>query len=66
MRVNSNSLGEITALMSVVLFVTTAIAKLTIRDMLRDLTPMIGVLIIALAITTYWPGMVMWIPNLLK
>jgi TRAP-type C4-dicarboxylate transport system permease large subunit len=34
--------------------------------MMRDLTPMIGVLIIVLAITTCWPAMVMWIPNLLK
>jgi TRAP-type C4-dicarboxylate transport system permease large subunit len=41
-------------------------AKLTIREMMRDLTPMIGVLIVALAITTYWPALVMWIPNLLK
>ncbi len=60
------TIGMITPPVGVVLFVTTAIAKLTIREMMRDLTPMIGVLIIALAVTTYWPAMVMWIPNLLK
>ncbi|HSB70151.1 MAG TPA: TRAP transporter large permease [Candidatus Methylomirabilis sp.] len=60
------TIGMITPPVGVVLFVTTAIAKLTIREMMRDLTPMIGVLIVALAITTYWPAMVMWIPNLLK
>ncbi len=60
------TIGMITPPVGVVLFVTTAIAKLTIREMMRDLTPMIGVLIVALAITTYWPALVMWIPNLLK
>ncbi len=60
------TIGMITPPVGVVLFVTTAIAKLSIREMMRDLTPMIGVLIVALAITTYWPAMVMWIPNLLK
>jgi C4-dicarboxylate transporter DctM subunit len=60
------TIGMITPPVGVVLFVTTAIAKLTIREMMWDLTPMIGVLIVALAITTYWPAMVMWIPNLLK
>jgi len=34
--------------------------------MMRDLTPMIGVPAVALAITTHWPGLVMWVPNLLK
>ncbi len=60
------TIGMITPPVGVVLFVTTAIAKLSIREMMRDLTPMIAVLILALAITTYWPAMVMWIPNLLK
>jgi TRAP-type C4-dicarboxylate transport system permease large subunit len=34
--------------------------------MMPDLTPMIAVLIVALAMTTYWTDMVMWIPRLLK
>jgi C4-dicarboxylate transporter DctM subunit len=60
------TIGMITPPVGVVLFVTTAIAKLTIREMMRDLTPMIVVLTTILAITTYWAGMVMFIPNLLK
>jgi C4-dicarboxylate transporter DctM subunit len=60
------TIGMITPPVGVVLFVTSAIAKLTIREMMRDLTPMIAVLIVALAITTYWPGLVMFIPNLLR
>jgi len=60
------TIGMITPPVGVCLFVTTAIAKLTIREMMRDLTPMILVLIAVLAITTYWAGMVMFIPNLLK
>ena len=60
------TIGMITPPVGVVLFVTTAIAKLTIREMMRDLTPMIVVLTAILAITTYWAGMVMFIPNLLK
>jgi TRAP-type C4-dicarboxylate transport system permease large subunit len=34
--------------------------------MMRDLTPMIVLLIGVLALITYWPGLVMFIPNLLK
>lgn len=60
------TIGMITPPVGVVLFVTTAIAKLSIREMMRDLTPMIGVLVVALVIITYWPGLVMWVPNLLK
>jgi C4-dicarboxylate transporter DctM subunit len=60
------TIGMITPPVGVCLFVTTAIAKLTIREMMRDLTPMLLVLIIILAITTYWSGMVMFIPTLLK
>jgi C4-dicarboxylate transporter DctM subunit len=60
------TIGMITPPVGVVLFVTSAIAKLTIREMMRDLTPMIGVLILALAVTTYWPSLVLLIPNLLK
>ena len=48
------------------LFVTTAIAKLTIREMMPDLMPMIVLLVAVLALVTFWPGMVMFIPNLLR
>jgi C4-dicarboxylate transporter DctM subunit len=60
------TIGMITPPVGVVLFVTAGIAKLSIREMMRDLTPMIVVLIVALAITTYWTDMVMWIPRMLQ
>jgi C4-dicarboxylate transporter DctM subunit len=60
------TIGMITPPVGVCLFVTTAIAKLTIREMMADLTPMIAVLTVVLLITTYWAGMVMFIPNLLR
>ena len=60
------TIGMITPPVGVVLFVTMAIAKLTIREVMRDLTPMIVVLTAILAIITYWSGLVMFIPNLLK
>ncbi len=60
------TIGMITPPVGVVLFVTAGIAKLSIREMMRDLTPMIAVLIVALAITTYWTDMVMWIPRMLR
>jgi C4-dicarboxylate transporter DctM subunit len=60
------TIGMITPPVGVVLFVTAGIAKLSIREMMRDLTPMIAVLIVALAITTYWTDMVMWIPRMLQ
>jgi TRAP-type C4-dicarboxylate transport system permease large subunit len=30
-----------------------------------DLAPMIAVLIVVLALITYWPAVVMWLPNYL-
>ena len=60
------TIGMITPPVGVVLFVTAGIGKLSIREMLPDLTPMIAVLIVALAMTTYWTDLVMWIPRLLK
>ena len=60
------TIGMITPPVGVCLFVTAAIAKLTIREMMHDLSPMIVVLTVVLAMTTYWAGLVMFIPNLLK
>jgi len=60
------TIGMITPPVGVVLFVTTAIAKLSIREMMRDLTPMIAILVAVLALVTFWPGLVMFIPNLLR
>jgi C4-dicarboxylate transporter DctM subunit len=60
------TIGMITPPVGVCLFVTAGIAKLTLREMMGDLTPMIVVLIAVLALITYWSSLVMFIPNLLK
>lgn len=60
------TIGMITPPVGVVLFVTSAIGKVSIREMWPDLLPMIAVLIGILAVTTYWDGLVMWLPNLLQ
>ncbi len=60
------TIGMVTPPVGVVLFVTAAIAKLSIREMMRDLLPMIALLTGVLALVTYWPGLVMYIPNLLR
>jgi C4-dicarboxylate transporter DctM subunit len=60
------TIGMITPPVGVCLFVTTGIAKLTLREVMGDLTPMIVVLIAVLALITYWSSLVMFIPNLLK
>ena len=41
------------------------IARVSIREMMPDLAPMIVVLIVVLAMITYWAGLVMWLPGYL-
>ncbi len=60
------TIGMITPPVGVVLFVTSGIAKVSIREMMGDLTPMIGVLALVLALITYWTDSVMWVPRLLR
>ncbi len=60
------TIGMITPPVGVCLFVTSGIARVSIREMMRDLTPMIGVLVVVLAIITFWADLVMWLPNQLK
>ncbi len=37
-----------------------------ITQMMRDLVPMIMVQTVVLTMITYWSGLVMWLPGLLK
>lgn len=60
------TIGMITPPVGVVLFVTSAIGKVSIREMWPDLWPQIAVLVAVLAAITYIDGLVMWLPNLLK
>jgi C4-dicarboxylate transporter DctM subunit len=45
--------------------VATAIGEITIDEVIRPILPFIGVMIIALLLITYWPGMTLFIPRLL-
>jgi C4-dicarboxylate transporter DctM subunit len=60
------TIGMITPPVGVCLFVTSGIARVTIREMMRDLGPMIAVLVAVLALTTYWTDLVMWLPDRLR
>lgn len=60
------TIGMITPPVGVCLFVTSGIGRVSIRQMMPDLTPMIVVLVVVLGLITYWTDLVMWLPNLLK
>ena len=51
--------------MGVCLFVPSGIARVSIREMMPDLAPMMVVLTVVLAMITYWPDLVMWLPGYL-
>ena len=45
--------------------VATAIGEITIDEVIRPILPFIGVMIVALLLITYWPGMTLFIPRML-
>lgn len=59
------TIGMCTPPLGVDLFVSSAIAKVSIREMWRDLVPMLGALIVVLLLITYIPETVLWLPNVL-
>ncbi|NLG86828.1 MAG: TRAP transporter large permease [Firmicutes bacterium] len=59
------TIGMCTPPLGVDLFVSSAIAKVSIREMWHDLVPLLGVLILVLILITYVPSSVLWLPNLL-
>ena len=58
------TIGMCTPPPGVCLFVTSSIAKISLKDMFKDLLPMLGVLIVVLLIITYIPWTVTFLPNL--
>lgn len=60
------TIGMITPPVGVCLFVTCGVARVTIPQILKDLVPMIAVLMVILALITYWAPLVMWLPDLLR
>lgn len=59
------TIGMCTPPLGVCLFVSGSIAKISLKQQMRDLLPMLGVLIIVLLIVTYIPQTVLFLPNLL-
>lgn len=60
------SIGMIVPPVGVCLFVTSAIAKVGLTEMLRPLLPQFLALLVVLALVTYWPSFSLWLPNLFK
>jgi C4-dicarboxylate transporter DctM subunit len=58
------SIGLATPPVGVNLFVAGGIAKISLERISRAVWPFILATLIPLAITTYWPGLVLWLPQL--
>ena len=59
------TIGMCTPPLGVCLFVSGSIAKVSLKDQMRDLVPMLGVLLVVLMIITYIPQTVTFLPDLL-
>jgi tripartite ATP-independent transporter DctM subunit len=59
-------IGLLTPPFGMLLFVTAGIGRVSMKDLIREVLPLIGVLLIALAIITYIPETVMFMTRLLK
>ena len=58
------TIGMCTPPLGVCLFVSGSIAKVSLKDQMRDLLPMLAVLLIVLLMITYIPQTVTFLPNL--
>jgi len=58
--------GLLTPPFGMLLFVTAGIGKVSMKDLIREVLPLIGVLLVALAIVTYIPSTVMFMTRLVK
>ena len=58
------TIGMCTPPLGVCLFVSGSIAKVSLKQQMRDLVPMLGVLLVVLAVITYLPWTVTFLPNL--
>jgi tripartite ATP-independent transporter DctM subunit len=59
-------IGLLTPPFGMLLFVTAGIGKVSMKDLIREVLPLIGVLLVALAIITYIPNTVMFMTRLIK
>jgi tripartite ATP-independent transporter DctM subunit len=59
-------IGLLTPPFGMLLFVTAGIGKVSMKDLIREVLPLIGVLLVALAVITYVPETVMFMTRLVK
>lgn len=58
-------IGLITPPYGLLLFIMTRIAEVPLRDLVRDTMPYLMSMLVALALITFVPGLVLWLPRLL-
>jgi len=63
--VTNLGVGFVTPPVGMTLYVATAIGEITIDQVIKPLLPFVLVMVIALILITYWPGMTLFVPRLL-
>ena len=58
-------LGLITPPYGLLLFIMVKIAGVPLKDLVRDVMPFLGAMIVVLALITFVPDLVLWLPRLL-
>ena len=58
------AIGYITPPYGATLFVACGIAEQSVRDVSRQVVPILVAMLVVLAIVTYWPGSVLWLPRM--
>lgn len=64
MAVLNIMIGLVTPPYGLLLFMTVKIAEVSMGELLKEVWPYLLVMLGALAIVTFWPGMVLWLPRL--
>jgi C4-dicarboxylate transporter DctM subunit len=57
-------IGTLTPPVAVVMYVVNSIANITVEEFIKELTPFLMILIAVLLVITYFPPLVMFLPNL--
>lgn len=57
-------IGLVTPPYGLLLFMMTKIAEVPMGALVRECLPFLGVMLVALGITTFWPDFVLWLPRL--
>ena len=60
------TIGQLTPPVGVLLFVASSVTKVRFGVVVREVTPYVGVLILALMLLTYIPWLSLWLPEVLK